>query len=191
MTEEEPTIEQTFGTVVRRVRTGMNLNQTQLGERLTAAGIPMTQQIVAKLETAQRPIRLNEAGAIADVLGVPLGLMLRMEVPTRLEDARAELERRTRDVERAHADEAEVAHAIQHLGIVSAQLDARRRQAEVSAFLEESTIEALREEIAHLEASGEIDEVSGPPPIGGKPKTLRPKPRTDVPKTTKTTRSAR
>jgi transcriptional regulator with XRE-family HTH domain len=180
MTKEDATIEHTFGAVVRRVRTGMGLNQTQLGARLTAAGVSMTQQQVAKLETAQRPTRLNEAGAIADALGVPLGLMLRMETPTRLEDARAEIESRTRDAERAHADEAEVARAIEHLGIVSEQLDTRRRQSEVSAFLQESTIESLRAEIAYLEAH---EAPAGKPTKRTKRAPERPRARTDAQKT--------
>lgn len=156
MTDRDTTIEHTFGAVVRRVRNGMGLNQTQLAQRLTAAGVPLTQQQVAKVETAGRPIRLNEAAAIAGALGVSLALMLRMETPTRLDEAREELARRTRDLERARAEEADAARAIEHLGVVADQLDARRRQAEVAAFLEESSVESLREEIEHL-AEGDED----------------------------------
>ena len=46
---------------------------------MAAHGFEMHQTTVAKLEGGQRPIRLNEVQALADVFGVPIGEMFGQE----------------------------------------------------------------------------------------------------------------
>src|SRR5438128_6933909 len=72
-----PDIEQLFGLKVRELRLALGLTQAEFAARLTDAGITaegrvFTQQQVAKLEAATRPIRLNEAARIAAVFQVGL-----------------------------------------------------------------------------------------------------------------------
>lgn len=45
-------------------------SQEELGSRLTAAGAPMHQTTVAKLEAARRPITVNEVHVLAGVFGL-------------------------------------------------------------------------------------------------------------------------
>jgi len=58
------------GAAVRRLRTERGWSQAQLGAKLKPYGFDLTQTTVAKLELGQRPIRLNEAAALADIFGM-------------------------------------------------------------------------------------------------------------------------
>ena len=47
----------------------VKMTQTELARQLTARGLPFHQQTVQRVEKGERPLRLNEALAIAEILG--------------------------------------------------------------------------------------------------------------------------
>ncbi|ACZ29625.1 putative transcriptional regulator, XRE family [Xylanimonas cellulosilytica DSM 15894] len=61
-----------IGMRVRGARDCRGWNQTQLAEALTAAGWPMGQPTVAKIEAGLRPLRLHESVVVAKVLGTTI-----------------------------------------------------------------------------------------------------------------------
>jgi transcriptional regulator with XRE-family HTH domain len=108
--------ERFFGAKVRQLREVLGLKQSEFAARLTAAGLSFTQQQVARLEVAGRPIRLNEAPVIAQVLGVELHVLLpgfwSVEPETDDDDRRA---REARAVESTKKVEAAYAESLEHL----------------------------------------------------------------------------
>lgn len=68
--------EKTFGEQVRRIRKAHGMSQSDLARALAGTGVPRHQSTIAKLETATRPLRLNEACEIAAALGADLNTML-------------------------------------------------------------------------------------------------------------------
>ena len=54
------------------VRKAQGLSQTDLAKRLADLGLPFYQPTVARIEAGERPIRLNEAIAFCEVLGLDL-----------------------------------------------------------------------------------------------------------------------
>ncbi|MGI5222461.1 AMP-binding enzyme [Nocardia sp. CA-290969] len=52
------------------------ISQTELARLLADRGLPFHQQTVQRTETGVRPVRLNEAAVIAEVLGANLSVML-------------------------------------------------------------------------------------------------------------------
>lgn len=61
-----------FGQRVRELRLARGWSQEDLAERLTALGFQFHQTQIGKMENGGRPIRLNEAGALAAIFEVPL-----------------------------------------------------------------------------------------------------------------------
>lgn len=72
------TAEERFGCRVRQLREQQHLTQEYVATALNASGGGMRwrQSTVAKVEAAARPVRLNEAAALAELFGVPLGELL-------------------------------------------------------------------------------------------------------------------
>jgi transcriptional regulator with XRE-family HTH domain len=69
-----------------RLREVRKMTQTDLARRLNEAyGLPFHQPTVQRIESGERPIRLNEAYAIADILGADHAAMARC-LPTPDED---------------------------------------------------------------------------------------------------------
>lgn len=72
---EEPypyTWESNFRSRMKTRREQQGLTQTELAKRLKAYGLPFHQQTIQRVEAGDRPLRLDEAFAIAEVLGVEL-----------------------------------------------------------------------------------------------------------------------
>ena len=65
-----------FGTSVRLRRQQIGMTQVDLSGELTRLGLRMEPTTVTRLETGKRPVRLEEAVAIAQVLGVGLAELL-------------------------------------------------------------------------------------------------------------------
>jgi transcriptional regulator with XRE-family HTH domain len=68
----ETTPEQAFGQLVRAAREQHGWSQRDLVQRLANRGLNLTQSQVAKTENGKRPIRLDEAVAIARMFGQSL-----------------------------------------------------------------------------------------------------------------------
>lgn len=55
---------------VRSTREGAGLTQTALAELARSQGFPFHQQTIAKIESGERPLRVDEAARLAEVLAV-------------------------------------------------------------------------------------------------------------------------
>lgn len=65
----------------RGLRVKAQMTQQQVAEQMTARGFSMVQSAIANIEGGRRPVRVNEAAALADVLGVDLEDLLVMPDP--------------------------------------------------------------------------------------------------------------
>jgi transcriptional regulator with XRE-family HTH domain len=136
------TWEQVVGAQVRRFRVAKGMSQDQLAAGMTARGMPMSQPTATKIESASRPIRVNELPVLAAVLGVEVGELLpessglhdpvrvaeEIETAQRLAEAMeaAQAAQRRYDIAEAARDEAERALR---------QAERRRREAFADAEL--------------------------------------------------------
>lgn len=69
--------EHLFSENMKRRRDLLGMNQTELARRMKAAGYPFHQQTVQRVEAGERPIRLDEAYAVAEILGSSVDSMTR------------------------------------------------------------------------------------------------------------------
>ena len=60
------------GARVRELRTRRDMHQAVLALAMRRSGFRWHQQTVARVEAGSRPVRLNEATALAEIFGVPL-----------------------------------------------------------------------------------------------------------------------
>lgn len=74
--------ERNFREQMAHMREARNFTQTELARRLSVWGLPFHQQTVQRIESGQRPIRLNEALLIARELGVSLQSMMATSTPS-------------------------------------------------------------------------------------------------------------
>lgn len=74
-TDQVDEFDEQVGRNVQELRKARGLTQTELAERLAARGLPFRQQTVVKVEKGQRPLRLQEADAIASVLAVDIDVL--------------------------------------------------------------------------------------------------------------------
>lgn len=68
--------EESAGRELRRLRTACGWSQEQVALRMDAYGYEWHQTTVAKIEGAQRPLRLNELADMCDLFGVTLAGLL-------------------------------------------------------------------------------------------------------------------
>ncbi|MCZ9635280.1 helix-turn-helix transcriptional regulator [Rhodococcus sp. BH5] len=68
--------EQNFANQMLKLRSALGLNQTELARRISLWGLPFHQQTIQRIESGQRPVRLNEANVIADTLGTTVSAMI-------------------------------------------------------------------------------------------------------------------
>ncbi len=68
--------EAVFGLHVRRLRQERGWSQEEVAARVRRRGRPWRQSTQAKIESAQRPVRLGEAAALADVFEMPLDRLI-------------------------------------------------------------------------------------------------------------------
>lgn len=66
-------IERKFGAKVRSLRLERGWTQRDLASKMTAAGHPMHQTTVAKLENGTRPTSVAEASSLASIYGISTG----------------------------------------------------------------------------------------------------------------------
>lgn len=63
------------GALIRQARDARRWQQDGLARRLTAAGLPATQPIVARIEAGKRAMRPNDLRVIAETLGLPVAML--------------------------------------------------------------------------------------------------------------------
>ena len=66
-----PTPEQLVGRQVRLLRQGRGWSQQEVAEKMRAYGYQWSQATVTRLESASRPIRVNELADLAMLFSVP------------------------------------------------------------------------------------------------------------------------
>jgi transcriptional regulator with XRE-family HTH domain len=64
-----------FAANLRAAREAAGLSQEALAAKMAAAGHPMRQQVIARVEAGQRPVRLGEAIALAEAVGSTPGAL--------------------------------------------------------------------------------------------------------------------
>jgi transcriptional regulator with XRE-family HTH domain len=67
---------QRVGARVKQYRQAAGVSQTQLATVLSTLGMPFHQQAIVRVERGQRPLRLEEALAVAENLGIDMALLL-------------------------------------------------------------------------------------------------------------------
>lgn len=67
--------ERLFGGRVKDLRQAKGWTQDELARRMTAAGHPMHQTTVAKLESGTRPTNVGEVAALAAIFGMPIATL--------------------------------------------------------------------------------------------------------------------
>jgi transcriptional regulator with XRE-family HTH domain len=68
--------EQVAGARIREIRLARHMTQAALAKAMKALGYNWLQTTIAKVEAAERPLRLNEATDLAGVLGVEIDYLL-------------------------------------------------------------------------------------------------------------------
>src|SRR5512133_3699526 len=68
--QESVSFNQRGGRNISRLRKAAGMSQEDLGQRLALHGFPMKQQTDLMIEGGNRPLKFEDAEAIADVLGV-------------------------------------------------------------------------------------------------------------------------
>jgi transcriptional regulator with XRE-family HTH domain len=74
--------ERNFVEQMVRLREMRKMTQTDVAKALKSYGLPFHQQTIQRIETGERPVRLNEAHLIAKVLGVGLDVMTDTGTPS-------------------------------------------------------------------------------------------------------------
>jgi transcriptional regulator with XRE-family HTH domain len=77
--------ERNFRQQMQRLREAQELTQTDLARSLKAFGLPFHQQTIQRIESGERPVRLNEAHLIAKTLGVTVDSMTAAGTPSQRE----------------------------------------------------------------------------------------------------------
>lgn len=65
-----------FGHSLKLVRSEAGMTQAEVSERMTEAGYPMSRVMIAKTESATRPVSVEELAAFAAVLQVPVPFLI-------------------------------------------------------------------------------------------------------------------
>jgi transcriptional regulator with XRE-family HTH domain len=125
-----PTPEQLVARQVRLLRQGRGWSQQEVAEKMRAFGYQWSQATVTRLESASRPIRLNELTDLAILFGVPVAQFLESR----------DLDFEWDDLE---ALESEIASLTKERDALKADLDEKRYQAMVAAEREGAAAAAL------------------------------------------------
>jgi len=137
-----PTPEQLVGRQLRLLRQARGWSQQEVAEKMRPFGYEWSQATVTRLESATRPIRLNELADLALLYGVPIEQFLEPEVQDfawdDLDALDREIKRLTaeRDGMQAHMEKAESAErafartraeAVIYLSRINSRLEALKR----------------------------------------------------------------
>jgi transcriptional regulator with XRE-family HTH domain len=136
--ETIPTPEQLAARQLRLLRQGRGWSQQEVAEKMQAYGYRWSQATVARLESASRPIRLNELADLAILYGVPSAQFLESGAPDDLDalekeiahlaEEHADLQRRLAAADAAASSLAhERAGAAAHLARIEGRMEALMR----------------------------------------------------------------
>lgn len=141
---------------MRRLREAKGWTQDRLARALTNLGTPATQSTVTRIEKGTRPLRLNEAEALARALGVAIEGLWRAPVLVPVEVA--ELKRHVDLLRELAAQAVKIAEERDEAWAQSHDWEAQaiRHQARLSQHL--SAIEDLRKPLQQLAESGALQD---------------------------------
>lgn len=151
--------ETAFAKSLARRRLELEMSQTELARRATQAGLPLFQQQIQRIENLARPIRLNEAILLAQILeGDPWRMAARM-----VDDETAH------SIVNAAQDAAEqaVVQAVNRLvddegRLTEAVREASHQLGQYIQYLEERRPEGYRKKInEHLEHQARLEQTHG------------------------------
>jgi transcriptional regulator with XRE-family HTH domain len=151
--EERPDPEVQAGRALRRLRTARGWSQEEVGRRMKAYGYDFHQTMIAKIEAAQRPLRVRELADFAALYGMevheliypPAGSL--KEVSREIDTLTDQLQAADKDVRnrRQALDKARAAAA-------AAEEDFRKHEGEAAMLRGRLTyLEAQREKLAEWE----------------------------------------
>lgn len=153
----ERSLNRAFAAAVRKRRETLGLSQSELGRRMGELGLPWHAMTVARTESGARPIRLDEADALAQILNVPLQQLLQDPVrqrrsrTIRIRDLEVQL---TRISERESSASAEITlldERIAKLTLDASNESRRIAEAERNLEMARSTLDATQEEMKDLQ----------------------------------------
>lgn len=160
---------------MRRRRALLDLSQAELAERVSRLGGSLYQQTIAKIESGQRAVRLQEADLIAQALGTTVSEMLTqsidsgsldpesMDVAELIGRSKAAQRRREEAAARAAALQREVAEAGEELQVAQARLAAAQHAgARAVSELQEAEAELREITRASLKRQSEMNAAFGP-----------------------------
>ena len=109
---QAPTAEALAGRLLRLLRESRGWSQKQVADRMRAYGYSWNQSTITRIESASRPLRLNELADLAILFGVPVSQFLEPNLPFGEEDSIEDLDREiaSLEVERDHLAEIRIAH---------------------------------------------------------------------------------
>ena len=145
------------GQALRRLRQARNWSQEEVAVRMTAYGYDFHQTMIAKIEAAQRPLRVRELADFAALYGVEVQDLV--YPPTRsLPEIDREIGEVTARLEMVHAAAAAASHQLQNLREAIDDAEAAFQKSTVEAAVLERRLASLRadrEKVASLESGGD------------------------------------
>jgi transcriptional regulator with XRE-family HTH domain len=121
---------QRVGSNVQKFRKAAGLSQADLAHALSQRGASFQQQTVLKVEKGSRPLKLDEAVLIADILKMPMFDLLIMRADAgELVEAALELNKANEALRRLQARRGELAGELEQLNQEMAQAEAVQREA--------------------------------------------------------------
>jgi transcriptional regulator with XRE-family HTH domain len=118
------------GSNVQRFRKAVGMSQTDLAQALTERGASFQQQTVLKVEKGSRPLKLDEAALIADILTVPMfDLLIMRSNAGELVEAAIELNKANETLRRLQARRDALTQQLEQLDEETAQAETAQREA--------------------------------------------------------------
>jgi transcriptional regulator with XRE-family HTH domain len=167
--------EDMFVTQMRRRRTLLDLSQSELAERVSRLGGSLYQQTIAKIESGQRAVRLQEADLIAQALGATVSEMLSQSIDSAGNDPErmdvAELIGRSKSARRRREEAAMRVAALRHEAAEASEatraaqarlIAAEQAAARAAAELQEAEAELKEITRASLRRQSELNAAFGP-----------------------------
>ena len=150
---EQTSPERQLGLTVLHHRTARDWSQRELADRMTRSGMRMTQSQVAKTEGGDRPVRLDEAAAFAELFGLTIAdLISPPGIRHELELAGEVVRLAYRELERANLDLviAQREFLDMQMTLTRTGWSATDEERAYMARIESMTIEQLHEDVEKL-----------------------------------------
>ena len=112
-----PRWERNFRDAITAKREKLGMSQSALARELSEMGLSFRQQMIQQVESGERPIRLNEAVAFSEILGIPLDEGISGSIDSdSMEELEAQLVEKLREVSRLITSLAELRKRIKGVG---------------------------------------------------------------------------